>query len=435
MKISIFGLGYVGCVSLGCLAKMGHKVIGVDISQHKVNLINNGLPTIIEKEVDSLIRDGRNKGLISATTDYMEVINQSDVSFICVGTPNDEHGHLDLSYIQKVAHEIALGIKAKNSFHVVIIRSTVLPGTSKEIAELISEISNKKLNEDFCVISNPEFLREGNAVEDYFNPGITVIGGTYNKGIDLLKELYKTLNGSIEIVEPKVAETIKLLNNSFHALKVAFANEVGTITKTIGINTHQLIDVFLKDTHLNISTAYLRPGFAYGGSCLPKDLKALRLLAYDTYQSTPIINSIEQSNQFQIERAIKIIDGYNIKNVGIWGISFKEGTDDLRNSPIIDVIERLKGKGYKIKIYDQNVIESELIGANKEYLSNKLPHFTKLMLQDFNSLLDECDVIVINTTGQNKDYDNLMKRHKLKILDLKYIPALINHPGYDGFNW
>jgi GDP-mannose 6-dehydrogenase len=435
MKISIFGLGYVGCVSLGCLSKMGHRVIGVDINQNKVDLINGGIATIIEKDIGFLIKDGKEKGLISATTDYLEAIDKSQITFICVSTPNDQNGHLDLTYIRKVAKEIALGIKRKDNFHLVVVRSTVIPGTSAEMIDFIAQISGKKANKDFCVIVNPEFLREGNAVEDYFNPGITVLGGTADKGIQLLIELYTTINGTIEIVEPKVAETIKLINNSFHALKVAFANEIGTITKSLDINTDQLIDVFLKDTRLNISKAYLRPGFAYGGSCLPKDLKALKMLAYDAYQTTPVISSIEQSNKFQIERAISLIEKCNLNTIGIWGISFKEGTDDLRNSPIIDVIASLIGKGFKVSIYDQNVIESLLIGANKEFVIAKLPQITGLIRKKLTALLDESELIIINTKGDEKDYHQILKRKKLKILDFQCVHELRNHPGYDGLNW
>jgi len=435
MNISVFGLGYVGCVSLGCLAKLGYNVIGVDVNTTKVNLINKGLATIIEKDIDLLIMEGRKKGLISATNDYLYAVKNSDITFICVGTPNNEQGHLDLTSIRKVASEIGTGIKYKDKFHTVVIRSTVLPGTNEELAGLISEASGKKLDTDFCVMSNPEFLREGNAVEDFFNPGITVIGGTCAKGINSLKEIYKLLNTKIEIVEPKVAETIKLLNNSFHALKVAFINEVGTISKTLGINTNQLIDIFLKDTRLNISPAYLKPGFAYGGSCLPKDLKALKMLAYDANLLTPIINSIEESNRYQIERAIKIIESYNIKNIGFWGISFKEGTDDLRNSPIVDVIETLVGKNYKVSIYDKNVIESFLIGENKEFISKKLPYFKEIVLNDLNKLIEKSELLVINTKGNIDEYKLILENSTLKILDLKNIPELKKHKGYYGFNW
>jgi len=435
MNISVFGLGYVGCVSLGCLAKLGYNVIGVDVNTTKVNLINKGLATIIEKDIDLLIMEGRKKGLISATNDYLYAVKNSDITFICVGTPNNEQGHLDLTSIRKVASEIGTGIKYKDKFHTVVIRSTVLPGTNEELAGLISEASGKKLDTDFCVMSNPEFLREGNAVEDFFNPGITVIGGTCAKGINSLKEIYKLLNTKIEIVEPKVAETIKLLNNSFHALKVAFINEVGTISKTLGINTNQLIDIFLKDTRLNISPAYLKPGFAYGGSCLPKDLKALKMLAYDANLLTPIINSIEESNRYQIEMAIKIIESYNIKNIGFWGISFKEGTDDLRNSPIVDVIETLVGKNYKVSIYDKNVIESFLIGENKEFISKKLPYFKEIVLNDLNKLIEKSELLVINTKGNIDEYKLILENSTLKILDLKNIPELKKHKGYYGFNW
>ena len=435
MNISIFGLGYVGCTNMGCLAKMGHNVIGVDISQYKVDLINDGFPTIIEKDLDNLIRSGFDKKKIGATTDYIKAVKETDISFICVGTPNGEHGHLDLKYVKKVAEDIASGISLKNTFHIVVIRSTVLPGTNDIITQAIANKSQKKAGEDFCVISNPEFLREGNAVQDYFDPGITVIGGSHQKSINTLKKLYEDLPGKIVIVDTPVAETIKLLNNSWHALKVAFANEIGAISKSIGVNTNQLIDVFLSDTRLNISKAYLKPGFAYGGSCLPKDLRALQLISHDNYQNTPVLNSIDRSNRMQVDRAVRFVENIGKRNIGVWGISFKEGTDDLRNSPIVDVIEALLGKGYMISIYDKNVNTTALIGSNKEYISSKLPHLESLIIDSFHSLIEKNDIIIINTTGLQNEYEFISSFPDKHILDLQNIDFLKDKINYVGINW
>jgi len=260
MKISVFGLGYVGCVSLACLAKMGYNVVGVDISKYKVDLINNGIPTIVEKNIEKLIKSGYSKNLLRATTSSVEAILNSDISFICVGTPSDKNGHLNLNQLKNVAAEIGKALTLKNNFHVIVIRSTIVPGTTDKIIRIITRISKKIKDKDFCVIVNPEFLREGNAVEDFFNPSLTVIGGTNKKGIDMLLEIYNNVPGTKKVVEIRVAETIKLLNNSFHALKVAFANEIGNVAKALGINTNELFEIFLLDRKLNISDAYLKPG-------------------------------------------------------------------------------------------------------------------------------------------------------------------------------
>lgn len=435
MNISIFGLGYVGCVSLGCLSRMGYRVIGVDINEQKNNLINSGIPTIIEKDIDIIIKQGKEAGLISATSNVSEAVLNSEISFICVGTPNDKNGHLNLSQLIKASKDIGTSLRKKDDYHVIVIRSTVLPGTADKIINIIEENSNKIDNKDFCVIVNPEFLREGNAVDDYFNPSVTVIGGSDKKGIEVLMDIYKSLPGEQIISEIAVAESIKLLNNSFHALKVAFINEIGSITKTLGINTHQLIDIFLLDTKLNISPAYLRPGFAYGGSCLPKDLKALNLIAHDAYINTPVLNSIEKSNDLQINRAVKLIEEHCVKNVSFWGISFKEGTDDLRSSPVIKVIEQLLGKGYEISLFDENVNQSQLTGANKEFIEKVLPHFRSIILDDFDSFIKSSELLVVSIRGGEKQYKKILEKESIKILDLRDIRELQIHKNYQGFNW
>jgi len=278
-------------------------------------------------------------------------------------------------------------------------------------------------------------LREGNAVEDFFNPSLTVIGGTNKKGIDMLLEIYNNVPGTKKVVEIRVAETIKLLNNSFHALKVAFANEIGNVAKALGINTNELFEIFLLDRKLNISDAYLKPGFAYGGSCLPKDLRALTLIAHDNYLDTPVLNSIERSNQHQIERAIKLIESFNRNNIGFWGISFKEGTDDLRNSPVVQVAERIMGKGYNTYLFDEAVNESQLIGANKYYIENVFPHFKQLLLKNFDEFLNNIEILIINKRGSKQEFNKIFNKDKLQILDLKGIQELKSHKNYYGFNW
>lgn len=404
MKISIFGLGYVGCVSLGCLAKNGHKVIGVDTNKTKVDFINKGKSPIIEKDLDTLIAQQHKAGSISATDDAMFAVKNSDVSFICVGTPNSVHGHLDLSAIFHVAAEIGKGIALKATKHIVVIRSTVLPGTNENITKIIADASKKKAGKDFTVVSNPEFLREGTAIKDYYNPAYTLIGSTDKYAIDKMKEIYREIHAPVIVSEIKCAEIIKYVNNAYHALKITFANEVGNICKGLGIDSREVMDIFCQDNKLNISPYYFKPGFAYGGSCLPKDLKALTTITNDLYIDSPILKNIDRSNELQKSLAIKHIIGLGKRKLGFLGLSFKAGTDDLRNSPIIDVIEVLLGKGFDIKIFDRNVRLSKLVGANKNFIMGKIPFISKFIINDPAEIIRHSDVlIVVNNDEEFKD--------------------------------
>lgn len=435
MKISVFGLGYVGCVSIGCLAKMGHKVIGVDVNETKVNLINTGKPTIVEKNISNLIRTGFLLRKISATTDFKKAVSESNISFICVGTPNSVSGHLDMSYIRKVAKEIGLGLKNKKGFHTVVIRSTVIPGTNREVAQIIEKNSKKKNKIGFCVVSNPEFLREGNAVDDYFNPSITVIASESIKGINELKKVYKKLKAPVVVVNIGLAELLKFVNNTFHALKIAFANEVGNVCRKLNIDSVDFMNLFGLDDKLNISKAYLKPGFAFGGSCLPKDLKALNTIAHDNYLELPIIGNIDRSNYLQKKYLFDEIIISGKRKIGVVGISFKEGTDDLRESPILDVVERLIGKGYKLNIYDENVNISNIIGANKSFIMNKLPHISNLLYLDADSFIQDSELIIVNA-NYPKINKFLLSQNKGKIIyDLLYLKELKKLKNYRGINW
>lgn len=396
MKISIFGLGYVGCVSLGCLAQNGHEVIGIDVVDNKIDLINQGKPTIIEKDIDAIIEEQYKKGKISATKDYLYAVKNSEISIICVGTPSSKEGHLNLNYILKTAEQIGESLKGKNSFHIIAVRSTVLPGTNKKVGEVIESISGKKRNLDFAVVSNPEFLREGSAVKDYYNPAVTVLGSENGKALDIMSSIYKEINAPIEKVDISVAEIIKYVNNSFHALKITFANEVGNICKVLNINSHDVMDLFCKDDQLNISPYYFKPGFAYGGSCLPKDLKGLKTLAHDFYLKTPVISAIEDSNDLQKDIAFSMIESAGNKEVGILGLSFKKGTDDLRYSPIVNIAERLLGKGYNLHIFDKNVNYSKISGTNKDFIDSTIPHLSDYISDDLKQVVESSETIVIN---------------------------------------
>lgn len=428
-------MGYVGCVSLGCLAKNGHNIIGVDLSEHKVNLINQGKPTIVEKDIDEMIHQQFVEGKIRATLSTEEAVLNTDISIIAVGTPSTTQGHLNLNYIFDLAKDIAVSLKGKKNFHVIAIRSTVLPGTCAKVAEIIESNSNKKNNIDFAVASNPEFLREGSAVYDYFNPPFTLLGSENELTIKYLKEVYRIINSEIIVVPVKVAEIIKYVNNTFHALKVSFVNEVSNICKTIGVDSNKVMEIFVKDTQLNISPYYLRPGFAYGGSCLPKDLKAFKTLAHDNYLETPLINTIEKTNEIQIRRAIDLIAQMGKKKIGFLGLSFKAETDDLRNSPSVIVIETLIGKGFNISIYDHKVSYSKLTGRNKEFIDMHIPHLSKLLVNSLSDLVNESDLIIIS--NKDKQYiEELMNLEDKMIVDLANLSQeLGKKENYYGINW
>ncbi|NMC59426.1 MAG: UDP-glucose/GDP-mannose dehydrogenase family protein [Candidatus Methanofastidiosa archaeon] len=433
MNISVFGLGYVGCVSIGCLANNGHNLIGVDVNEIKIDLINIGKPTIVEKDIDEIIDSNFKKGRIRATHDFSDAVLNSDVSIICVGTPSSNEGHLDLSYIFKTAEQIGQVLKNKEGFHTIAIRSTVLPGTNEKYGQILSDISGKKRNVDFAIVSNPEFLREGTAVEDYYNPPVTVLGSDSEKGIEIMKSLYKDLNGPIEKTEIKVAESIKYVNNSFHALKITFANEVGNICKRLNIDSHDVMRLFCMDKKLNISSYYFKPGFAYGGSCLPKDLRALHTLSHDLYLDTPVINSIEKSNNIQKEITQKLIESQGKRKILILGISFKPGTDDLRYSPIVDVIQGLIGKGYEVKIIDNNVQISKIIGKNESYIMEKLPHIAKLLTTEINMAISWAEIIIL--TNKEESFKGLIFSDEKVLIDLTRFEEYRNHPNYNGLNW
>ncbi|MBI1287885.1 MAG: nucleotide sugar dehydrogenase [Flavobacteriales bacterium] len=436
MRVSIFGLGYVGCVSLGCLAKNGFKVIGVDVNQDKVNQINQGIATIVEKDIDAIIENGVKSGLVSATIDSKEAVLNSDTSIICVGTPSTEKGHLNLDYIFKVAENIGKAIKEKQEYHVVAVRSTILPGTCEKVGRIIESVSGKKEGKDFDIVDNPEFLREGSAVHDYFNPPLTLIGGGSEKALDMVGKLYASLSAPLVRVDTRTAEIMKYINNTFHALKISFANEVGNICSELNIDSKQVMDILCMDTQLNISPYYMKPGFAYGGSCLPKDLGGLQTLAHDLYLDVPLIDSINRTNEIQVQRAIKKLSKYFGKRILFLGISFKAGTDDLRNSPNVEVVESLLGRGFDIGIYDKNINLARLTGKNLDFINRKIPHLTELMLDgDLKDEIDTADVIVL-CNKESYFVSAIEKCENKVILDMVGIADRIKDSNqYMGINW
>lgn len=435
MNISIFGLGYVGCVGAACLAKLGHKVIGVDVNENKVRLMNEGKPTIIEAGIAELCQEAHDKRLMTATTVAAEAVAQTEISFIVVGTPSSPEGHLNLNYIYTVAGRIGRALKDKNGFHIVAIRSTVLPGTNQKVGEILEQESGKKRGVDFTVVSNPEFLREGTSVEDYFNPPLTLIGTDSEIAEQKFRELYKDINAEFISTDIKVAEMMKYVNNTYHALKIVFGNEVGNICKGLNIDSHKVMEIFCKDRQLNISPYYFKPGFAYGGSCLPKDMKALKTLAHDLYVEVPVIESIFQSNENQKKRAVQLIMNQGHRKVGILGLSFKAGTDDLRCSPIVDVVESLLGKGFEIRIYDKNVKVSELTGTNKDFILAKIPHLQHFVTSDLDEVCSNSDVLVV--TNKEQEFAEVLSNYPAKtVIDLVRQWKEVDYEGkYEGISW
>lgn len=411
-------------------------MIGVDVNETKVKQLNNGLATIVEKDIDIIIQEQHARKKIVATTDYAAAILKTDVSIVAVGTPTGENGHLNLSYIFEVAGHFGKVMRKKKTFHVIAIRSTVLPGTAEKFAGIIEENSGKKNNVDFAVVSNPEFLREGTAVYDYHHPPITLIGASNSKAADTIASLYNHLPAEIIMTDIEVAEIMKYVNNSFHALKIAFANEVGNICTAMKIDSHKVMEIFCTDRELNISSCYLKPGFAYGGSCLPKDLKGLQTLAHDLYVRVPVIESIDKTNELQIARAIELIRNTGKRRIAFLGISFKPGTDDLRSSPAVVIAETLIGKGYDVKIYDKNVNLSKLNGANLDYIDVHIPHLSKLMVNSLGEMIDNVDVIIVNNR-ESEYIDVLLETESSAIIiDMVRLPDPIRQRrNYVGINW
>jgi GDP-mannose 6-dehydrogenase len=397
-SISIFGLGYVGAVTAACLASRGHKIIGVDPNPLKVERIGSGKSPIVETEVDALIATAKEAGLISATQDATVAITNSEISFVSVGTPCQRNGKLDLSYIRRVCVDIGRGLRSKNSFHWIVVRSTVLPGTTESvIVPAIETASGMTAGEDFQVCFNPEFLREGTAVTDFFNPPFTVIGASNPAQVVPVRELYGFLEAPMYEIPIPAAEMIKYSCNAFHALKTAFANEIGTICNAIGVDAKTVSDVFKSDTRLNISPAYLTPGFAFGGSCLPKDLRALTYQVRELDLRLPLLESILPSNTEHIHRAADAILSLGKRKVALLGLSFKPGTDDLRESPLVHLVKKLISEGCDVQIWDRNVALGQLIGSNRDFIESYIPHIGTLLRDNLRRVLAHGDVIVLGT--------------------------------------
>jgi GDP-mannose 6-dehydrogenase len=437
VKISIFGLGYVGTVSAGCLAHEGNQVIGVDPVSTKVTLINAGHSPIIEADIGEIIASTTASGSLRATTDHYEAVRETELTFVCVGTPSHANGNLDLSYIQRVCGQIGQGLKDKAESHVVVIRSTVLPGTMHQVViPTLENTSGKRAGIDFGVCHNPEFLREGSAVADFNSPPKTVIGELNRGNGDLLVSLYERLTGPLIRTDLRTAEMVKYVDNSWHALKIGFGNEIGNLCKSFSIDAHEVMNIFCQDHKLNISSTYLTPGFAFGGSCLPKDLRALTYQAKMHDLVLPILAAILPSNEIQIARGLKTIIDQGVKRIGVLGFSFKGGTDDLRESPVVELIERLIGKGYDLRIYDKNVSIASLVGANRDFILNRIPHISKLMVSSIDAVLNHAEAVVIG--NKDPDFWNLpakLGEHQFLVDFVRVTDKRSVNGKYDGICW
>ncbi len=437
MKVSIFGLGYVGTVSAGCLARDGHWVIGVDPSHTKVDLINSGQSPIIEAGIGEIIASSTKAGRLCATSDQAEAVRQTDLSFVCVGTPSLPNGNLDLTYIRRVCEQIGQALKEKATPHTVVVRSTVLPGTMRNIViPILEESSGKRAGFDFGVCHNPEFLREGSAVEDFNSPPKTVIGELDHCSGNVLAALYANLDAPLIRSNLEIAEMVKYVDNSWHALKIGYANEIGNLCKSFAIDAHEVMKIFCQDKKLNISSAYLLPGFAFGGSCLPKDLRALAYQGKMRDLALPIMNAILPSNEVQIAKGLQLILEKGCKRIGVLGFSFKAGTDDLRESPMLEVIERLIGKGYDLRLYDKGVHLASLVGANRDFVLNRIPHISRLIVSGVDAVLDHAQTVVIG--NKDPEFHGVLERLRedQHLVDFVRITNCKNgHDKYDGICW
>ena len=420
----------------GCLAHDGHDVIGVDPVPTKVNLINGGQSPIIEAEIDAIICAAVKSGRLRATTDQNQAIRESELSFVCVGTPSQVNGNLDLSYIRRVCELIGESFRDKPSRHTVVIRSTVLPGTMRQIViPVLEEHSKKKAGIDFGICNNPEFLREGSAVRDFKNPPKTVIGQMDCESGNLLASLYADLDAPMIRTDLETAEMVKYVDNCWHALKIGFANEIGNLSKVLSLDAHRVMDIFCQDTKLNISPNYLVPGFAFGGSCLPKDLRALTYKAKIADLELPIISAILPSNEMQVKRGLELIMGKGSRKIGVLGFSFKAGTDDLRESPVIELIERLLGKGYDLRIYDKNVSLASLVGANRDFILNRIPHVSRLMVATMDEVLRFAETIVVG--NKDPEFRSVTEKiqHGQTIVDFVRVRDGRSKDKYEGICW
>jgi len=436
MRISVLGMGYVGAVCAACLANRGHSVFGVDISELKVDLLNAGKSPIVEPGLEELLQQGVSSGCIRATTHTVDAVHHTDLSIICVGTPSKRNGDLDLQYIENVVREIGLALKTKSGRHTVVVRSSVLPGTVRNVVvPLLEETSGKLAGRDFGVAVNPEFLRESTAIADYNDPPMTVIGEWDEASGRVLAELYADLPGPLIRKSIEVAEMIKYTCNVWHAAKITFANEIGAIAKGVGVDGREVMDVICQDKKLNLSSYYMRPGYAFGGSCLPKDVRALDFRANQVHAAHPMIASLLRSNEMHVKHALDLVTSFGARRVGLLGLSFKAKTDDLRESPLVELAELLIGKGYAVSIFDENVQYARMHGANRDYINRKIPHVADLLKSSIDEVIELSDVLVIGQ--RDHQYERVLNgsRNGRKVVDLVGFMQHASSGDIQGIGW
>ena len=438
MNVSVFGLGYVGSVSAATFADDGHTVVGVDVNPTKVEMLNAGQSPIVEPGLGELIESTVAAGRLRATTSTEEAVEASDISLVSVSTPSRRNGSLDLTYLTRVCEQLGEALRHKRAYHVVVVRSTVLPGTTHEtVIPTLERSSGKKYGTDFGVAVNPEFLREGSAVRDIKFPPLTLVGHNHAADAAGTVALYEGLDAPLVTTSIRVAEMIKYTSNAWHALKVCFGNEIGNLCKRLNVDSHEVMDIFCKDDKLNLSPYYLKPGFAFGGSCLPKDVRALEYRAKELDLELPVLQSVLRSNQLQIQHALDQIVETGRKRVGLLGVSFKAGTDDLRESPMVILAETLLGKGYDVRIYDRNVLIARLTGSNKEYIEQQIPHLSRLLCDSIDDVVDQSDIIVVGNAGAEFGAALTRTRKDQTILDLVRVPFNASEvkAEYRGICW
>ena len=438
MKISIFGLGYVGAVSMACLGRDGHDVVGVDLDPLKLDLLRRGRSPIVEEGIQDLTANVIASGRVRVTNDVAEAIESTSLSFICVGTPSSPNGSQDLAAVRRVAEQIGAALRHKPEFHTVVMRSTIQPGSMDSVVKAgLESASGKKADQDFGLCFQPEFLREGTSIKDYDNPPFTVVGTQDERAANVLKEVFGHLPCEFVTTSVGVAEMLKYASNAFHAVKITFANEIGRLAQSVGVDSRQVMDLVCKDKRLNISPAYLKPGFAFGGSCLPKDLRALTYVGKLNDVTTPMLGNVMGSNRAHIDHAMDIVLKSGKRKVGMIGLSFKAGTDDLRESPLVTVAERLIGKGYDLRIYDPEVNLSRLLGANKRYIEHSIPHIGSLMSEDCAQVIEHAEVLIIGlSTAELAPVILAHARPNQLVVDVCGLPPELVPAGeYQGICW
>jgi GDP-mannose 6-dehydrogenase len=438
MRISIFGIGYVGAVSAGCLADLGHEIVGVDVSADKVAMLNRGRSPIVEAEIDELIANGVRTGSLRATQDVAEAIAHTDVSFISVGTPSAPNGSVSMKAVDEVVGQIGRALRDKASPHTVVMRSTVPPGTAeKRVLPILERESGRLRGEALRYYSNPEFLRESTSVRDFHKPPFTLIGAAEGDDAAVVREIYAAVDAPAHVVAYRVAESVKYLSNVYHAVKLAFANEAGAVLAAHGVDAREAFALFCEDRILNVSAAYLRPGFAFGGSCLPKDIRSFLALADAKDVAAPFLKNVLPSNQSIIDRAFEAIARHGRQRVALFGLAFKQGTDDLRESPFVTLAEKLIGKGYDLAIFDRSVDIARLTGANRAYIDREIPHLERLLVKTPAEALSGARLAVIGHIGREDRPDLLAAYAGQTVIDLGGIAEVQAAAGaaYQGFCW